>query len=288
MKTTNHKGSLTLVPAGGLANRMRAVASAYRLCLAVGSRLHVVWFRDWALNAPFADIFEPIAAPGIDLCEAGVADAIVNGRPRRRNLWLPALPQALAYQRRIYEKSVTPLKQRGFDFEAWAAGRRCYMSCYQEFGAYPDDTYRLLFRPVASVMRSVEANAGLFADYTIGMHIRRTDHGEATAQSPTSLFIEAGRRELAAPPGLKIFLATDAQGVKAELTAEFGSRVITAAAAASRSSADGIRGGLADMYTLARTQRIYGSAGSSFSPMAARIGGVEMIEVRAGRVREQC
>ena len=83
-------------------------------------------------------------------------------------------------------------------------------------------------------------------------------------------------------------LATDDQGVKAELTAEFGSRVITAAAAASRSSADGIRGGLADMYTLARTQRIYGSAGSSFSPMAARIGGVEMIEVRAGRGGEQC
>lgn len=81
MKTTNHKGSLTLVPAGGLANRMRAVASAYRLCLAVGSRLHVVWFRDWALNAPFVDIFEPIEAPGIDLREAGVADAIVNGRP---------------------------------------------------------------------------------------------------------------------------------------------------------------------------------------------------------------
>lgn len=282
METTNDKGSLTLVPAGGLANRMRAVASAYHLCRTVGSSLHVVWFRDWALNAAFADIFEPFSAPGIDLREAGLADALVNGRPRRRNLWLPALPQAIAYPRRIYEKSVTPLKQRGFDFEAWAAGGRCYMSCYQEFGSYPDSIYRMLFRPVKAVTDGVEANTGKFAAYTIGMHIRRTDHGEAKAQSPTELFIEAGRREMEAHADMKVFLATDDEGVKAELAEAFGSRVITASAAASRSSADGIRGGLVDMYTLARTQRIYGSAGSSFSPMAARIGGVEMIEVRAG------
>ena len=58
---------------------------------------------------------------------------------------------------------------------------------------------------------------------------------------------------------------------------EFGNRIITAGEEAFRGNVDGIRGGLADMYTLARTQCIYGSAGSSFSEMASYIGGKPLI-----------
>lgn len=54
------KGSLLFVPVGGLANRMRAVASAYNLALHTGVSLSVVWFRDRAVNARFSNIFEPI------------------------------------------------------------------------------------------------------------------------------------------------------------------------------------------------------------------------------------
>jgi hypothetical protein len=60
--------------------------------------------------------------------------------------------------------------------------------------------------------------------------------------------------------------------VKHELKERFGQRIITPSATASRNDIEGIRGGLADMYTLAATCHIYGSAGSSFSPMAASIG----------------
>ena len=55
------KGSFTLVPFGGLANRMYAMASAYCTCRANGSRLDVVWFREWGMKADFGDIFEPWA-----------------------------------------------------------------------------------------------------------------------------------------------------------------------------------------------------------------------------------
>ena len=80
-----------------------------------------------------------------------------------------------------------------------------------------------------------------------------------------------------------LFCGLAPEGVKRELRDAFGGRVVTAAGPASRGSADGIRGGLADMYTLARTARIYASAGSSFSPMAARIGGVPLTELRTDR-----
>ena len=39
---------------------------------------------------------------------------------------------------------------------------------------------------------------------------------------------------------------------------------------------DGIRDGVADMYTLARTQRIYGSFQSTFSEMASQLGGIPL------------
>lgn len=273
-----NRGTLTLVPSGGLANRMRAVASAYNLCETTNSRLQVVWFRDWALNAAFNDIFEPIDPALLDLREARFTDFIVNDRPRRRNLWIPELMQMVAYPKaRIYEREVTPLKRRGFDFEAWLRGRHCYMSCYQVFGSFPNTLYGKLFRPVSSVMEQVERNTDLFSDYTIGMHIRRTDNVESIEKSPTQYFIEAGRKELEQHPSLKIFLATDSEDVKRELREVFGCRIITSGDEACRGNADGIRGGLVDMYSLSHTQCIYGSVGSSFSEMASFIGNKPLI-----------
>ena len=65
-------GSLLFVPSGGLANRMRAVASAHELCKKVDSTLQVVWFQDWALSAPFHSIFEE--TPLVAIREATILD----------------------------------------------------------------------------------------------------------------------------------------------------------------------------------------------------------------------
>lgn len=274
-----NKPQMTLVPVGGLANRMRAVASACHLCRTIGGSLRVVWFRDWALNARFSDIFEPLPASDLTLREATLADYALLDRPRRHNLWLPKLPQRVMFSRRIYEYEVTPLRESGFDFARWAAcgrGKSVYMACYSEFGQYPDELYRELFRPVAAVRERVEIYASRFSAHTVGLHIRRSDHLEAREKSPTQLFIDAARREADTHDDLRLFLATDDEEVKSCFRATFGNRVITSAEAASRDSSDGIRDGLADMYTLARTSIIYGSAGSTFSPMAARIGSVPL------------
>lgn len=267
---------LTYVPSGGLANRMRAIASAYSACRRAGSRLHIVWFRDWALNAPFCEIFEPIDGDFVSLREARPLDIIVNDRPRRRNLWLPGLFQRMAYRRRIDERDVTPLKRAGFDFAGWMRGHRCWMSCYQVFGDFPDGLYPRLFRPVADIRADVETAAARFSAHTVGMHIRRTDNAESIEKSPTRLFIEAGLREMAEYPDLMIYLATDSEDVKRMMCDEFGRRVITPSVAACRGDVAGIRGGLVDMYALSRTCRIYGSAGSSFSVMAAALGETEL------------
>ena len=84
------------------------------------------------------------------------------------------------------------------------------------------------------------------------------------------------REEIDQHDDTSIFLATDSTAVKKEFIDAFGARIITPQEEACRDSISGIRGGVVDLWTLASTQKIYGSAGSSFSPMAASIGGVPL------------
>lgn len=276
--------TLTFIPSGGLANRMRAMASALNLYRHTGRRIDAVWFRDWGLNARFCDIFEPIHAVGLTLREATWLDAITVDRARSRNFNIPKLYQWLRYSKRIYEKQITPLKvNEHFDFDKWAASddRRLYMSCYQVFGEFEnyDSVIRELFVPVDAVQRKIKQYVSQFAKHTVGMHIRRTDNAESIKNSPTEKFFEMADKEIEVDNTTKIYLATDDEPTKEEFRRKYGERVITPSAPATRGSLDGIQDGIVDMWTLAATDIIYGSKGSSFSPMAASIGGNKLIIV---------
>ncbi len=268
--------SLIFIPSGGLANRMRAVASAYEMCRRTGVELRVVWFKDWALCAPFHEIFQPVDS--LHVSDATPLDVLLYDRPRRRNLWIPRIFQNILFHQRIDEIRVTPLKCQEFDFDRWVTSKRkSWMSSYQDFGEFDNTVYRTIFRPADCIETAVRQFTSRFSEHTIGFHIRRTDNKESIDKSPVSLFIEAGKKEIALNPSTKIFLATDDEGVKKELTDIFGDKIMTTDKPADRSGTDGIRGGLTDMYTLSHTDTIYGSAGSSFSVMAAKIGGNRLV-----------
>jgi len=267
------RGSLVLVPSGGLANRMRAMASAWQLCRRIDAGLQVVWFQGWGMRAAFGDLFEPLDF----VREAGCRDFVLHDRPRRHNLWLPWLPQRARYGRGvIHERQVAALRDGGFDFGAWLCGQRRYMSCYDELEPVAGGCYAHLFKPCPEVMTLVGAYGRRLSGYVVGMHIRRTDNIESIRRSPIELFLRAGQRELSQHPDLTIFLATDSEEVKQQLHRVFGRRVVTSDHEASRDSVAGLREGVADLWTLSRTTRIYGSAGSSFSVMASSVGGCEL------------
>lgn len=277
--TTMNTTSLLFVPSGGLANRMRAVASAYSLSKKLNAKVQVVWFKDWTLNAPFDSIFMPVDTKLFKLREAGLWDKMVNDRPRQKNFYLFNIPQSILYRRRIYEKQMAGLKEHQFDFLKWAEGHRCYMSCYHEFGMTDDVDYTKLFRPTKEVQELIDNYTCQFSCHTIGLHIRRTDHSQSIAKSPTTLFFDYADKEIATDNDTRLFLATDSEAVKEEMTDRYGERIITSASQADRNSITGIREGLADMWALSKTARIYGSSGSSFSPMASRIGGTPLVVV---------
>ena len=61
----------------------------------------------------------------------------------------------------------------------------------------------------------------------------------------------------------------------------YGERIVCAESKADRSTTEGIRReGIADLWTLAHTRKIYGSFHSSFSELAAELGGIPLIVVK--------
>lgn len=270
-------GKITFVPVGGLANRMRAVASAMTLAAKTGSELNIVWFQDWALNAPFYQLFEPIDRKGLCLRDASRWDYVWLDRPRSKNFRIPLLFQKLAFRSCLYERSITPLCNRHFDFERWVNEKRCvYMASYTAFRPYDAAEIGRLFVPVETIREEVDRRCRNFSDAMIGVHIRRTDNEASIRQSPIELFYRKLDEEIRKNEGTGIYLATDAEEVKQAMKARYGGRVWFTEKKADRGSLEGIRDGIADMYTLARTRKIYGSFQSSFSDMAAQIGGTPL------------
>lgn len=283
--------TLIFIPTGGLANRMRALASAVNLSLQTGARIEAVWHTGWGLQARYYDIFEPIPMECITLRDATWIDGFTRDSARAKNLFLPALYQRIVCKKVIKDVEVTPLKQQNFDFNKWASegaadtscSNKLLMSCYQVFGEFEDydALIRRMFHPSKVVMDKVNAFREMFSSHTIGLHVRRTDSTAAIAESPLQLFIDAADKEIWLYPDTKIFLATDDEPTKEEMRQRYGDRIITPTAAADRESLEGIIGGLVDMWTLAATDVIYGSSGSSFSPMAATIGNKPLVIMKS-------
>jgi len=66
---------LTLVPEGGLGNRMYAVTSAIAFAKEHNVRLNIIWFKDKGMGAGFYDLFTlSPEIENIEIKEAGLID----------------------------------------------------------------------------------------------------------------------------------------------------------------------------------------------------------------------
>lgn len=273
------QGHITLVPAGGLGNRMKAVAAALRLAEAADSSLRVLWCKDWGLGCRFDQLFQPIGHPRVTLREATLADLLATDRPRRRNLWLPALCQRLAYGARMDEAATTHGMETAFDFEAWARGRKVWLASNVYFMGkeIPQDAFDI-FRPAPALQQRIDDQmAAMGTDDVVGVHIRRTDNARAIADSPTEAFVQRMRQE---PPSTRFYVATDDETVKQQLRREFPGRVATLPRQAERGSLQGMEDALVEMCVLARCRRILGSAFSTYSMTAAAMGRVPLETIK--------
>lgn len=129
------------------------------------------------------------------------------------------------------------------------------MASYTAFQLYDYAWISRLFVPVDEIMEEVENRCRNFSDAMIGVHIRRTDNLASIRQSPIELFYQKLDEKIKEDGKVAIYLATDSEEVKREMKERYGDRIFCSGKKADRGSLEGIREGITDMYTLARTQK---------------------------------
>ena len=255
---------LTLVPQGGLCNRLRVLLSALQARTEGAGSITVEWERNAECKAWFEDLFVPI-----DMGNFRVVHRRWWARPiTRRNLWLPAFVRLfLGY--RVQHANYVPATPADF-LRLATSNRRVYLSTCSTLCRYtPDCLARLQPRP--ELMQRIERIKARFTRNTVGVHIRRTDNAVSMSRSTPEGFRRAMDREIKRDFKVRFFLATDDEALKATLVQEYPDRIITQRTQVRRDTLDGMREAVVDLWCLAATQRIIGSYWSSFTDTAAEL-----------------
>lgn len=270
---------LTIVPYGGLANRMRAMNSAIEYTRTADVPLNVIWFSNRELNADFSDLFLPPSYSDnqtITIKQGTFLNRFLYRSPRRHTLWLPKFIAPLRFDTRIYSKEFVRLQQEGKLEKAIDKGKRVLIESCHEFGQYQSALSRN-FIPCPDILTAVDEYVDkYFSPRTIGIHVRRTDNTLAIEQSPLSLFIDSMHREIEQCAETNFYVASDDISCKEELRSIFGERILTIDTVCNRESIAGMKDAVKEMWILSRTCKIYGCFYSSYAVIASQLSDIPL------------
>lgn len=265
--------SIVLVPLGGLCNRLRAMFSTIKMARDCNVPLQIVWLRDAGLNARFSDLFVPFS--GDHDISVTIHDSCAwyrYGVSRRRNLFLPALWQSLAFNAVLTEANLASLTGKSLSDASLSATIRNQLSgrvlIQTGLGFYPcndGELFRLL-EPSPEVRLLIEARQKMITPHTVGLHIRRADNVQSITHSPLKAFEEVMEKHLQRDSHTRFYIASDDSSVISSLASRFPSCTWTESTP-TRSTVIGMQEAVAELYTLIACPRFYGSYWSSFSDM---------------------
>ncbi len=259
-----------LVPKGGLCNRMRTITATWSFAREIGQELTIVWFNNIDCNLPINEMFDlPSEIRIIDIpYHPNIhVQAIIK---RISKWWFRKKCKLVLIDEDLFE-DLGKIKQRVERTE------KTYMeNCEHWYGDAPDFS---IFRLRDEFEQLVEKKREEFGSYSVGVHIRRTDHAVSIAYSGTELFTEIMDREIQLYPEVRFFLATDDEREKRELLKKYGDRIVTCHVELKRDSRKGMKGALIDLFLLASTKKVLGSKKSTFSMTASDIGHIPLVIV---------
>lgn len=265
---------ITLVPQGGLCNRLRAILSLLSLIREqhLDARVRVGWGESSECAARFDQLFLPIDEPRMH-----IGPRRWHERPITRfNLhWPQLVRQCLGH----VQYCNTPPSLDELQRHCASGKAKVYVSTGHAFCDYSPSYVRAL-RPQPHLLERINRLSSDFDDHTIGVHIRRTDHSRAIAESPDALFEQAMRDAISADPKARFFIASDDTALKVHLASTFADRVTIQYSRGSRADLCGMEEAVVDLWTLARCSRIIGSFWSSYSDTAAELGGIPLTIIR--------
>lgn len=159
------------------------------------------------------------------------------------------------------------IKDFRFNEQFWDNKKRnlFFYTCQDFYNSKHENNF-YLFKPVNNLMNSINSQVEKLNEFTIGIHIRQTDHYISIRNSPVELFYNQIEKILKSNANTVFYLATDSQEVENKLILLFGNNVIRQENKPfERNSQKGVEHALIDLYALSKTKKILGSYWCSFS-----------------------
>lgn len=272
---------IIIEPFGGLANRMRVIASGLWLQKKLDSELTCVWSQNLDLNTGFDLLFEKI--DGLNIKSKSSKYKYLKSTKYKNDFKL--------HISRLINKVIGVdyyIKEQDYFDQVWTNEidivsvsekyRNVYIKTCEEFGDNYSEFQR--FVPIKQLLTKINDIETQFDSNTIGLHIRRTDNTQSIEHSPLELFIETINLNIEKNMNLSFFLSTDDIDVENELIARYGKRIITYKKEFSRQTIVGMQDAVVDLFCLSKTALIYGSYWSSFSDIASRIGKIKFTALK--------
>lgn len=268
-----------LVPHSGLANRLRAMVSGLSLAKKMDQPINVIWKKDNGCNADFYELFQPVV--GLEFSRPDwKVKCMKLARGKKLLSWLPGLAGIDFY---MFDENFKQYVEcnKGHVFNPAIIkknARNIYINTCNDF--FYQKEVLALFKPVSEIQLLINKYTQKFSSKTIGVHIRRTDHLQSREYSPVELFINQMKNDLREDSQVDFFLATDEIETERQLKELFPGKIVSVEKELTRSSKAGMIGAMVDLYSLAKCSKVYGSQGSSFSNIAARIGNIPLEVIR--------
>ncbi len=266
---------IDLVPTAGLCNRMRTIDAALTLAERLQRPLRIHWMPNKDAQCRFSDLFQPI--PGVRVVEGMRRASRLAVRFGKRHELMERVGKLTSTTYYNWDENQR-LEHDAAALTPIARRRHTHIISYWRFLDRPDKF--TAFKPLPALQQRIDEATASFDSHTIGVHIRRSDNEKAIATSPTHLFEQAMQQAIDADGATRFYLATDSQETKALMRARFGDRIMTSEDHAERTSVAGMEHALVELYTLARTSRLFGSFFSSYSRTAAEIGRIEEVTIK--------
>jgi hypothetical protein len=264
----NQTKYLYLVPYAGLCNRMNAISSAIMYSKEKKVNCKIYWRNDSDLSADFNELFEDFSINNIELIKMRWYHFYFF-RPRRFNQLLLIFIRSFFFSKQLNDWNRKSGDIKNLEF------RKIYLSTCHAIG--PLYNLKELFKPLPHIQSIINEYLKKFNEFTVGVHIRRTDHKQCINDASLQDFANKIKVQISKSHKANFFIATDSSEVKNYMSEKFGDKIITFENTLNRTSLDGMIDAVVDLWLLSSTRFIIGSRYSTYSLLASKLGKIELV-----------
>ena len=173
------RSHITLVPTGGLCNRMISILNAIDVCKNHDISIDIKWWKNKEIFVDFEELFLPIKDNKITISKLTQFKHLPS---LKRNFFLPTLLRQFFFDRQ-YTSSDHP---HNLTIEQIIGNHtNIYISTFTRFSlCTPSRNIASVFRPTKEIEDNISQVTQQYNKHTIGIHMRRTDNVCPTNMTP--------------------------------------------------------------------------------------------------------